>query len=452
MPHINPRRKRATFNSDHRRRTHVPAPADDAIAARLDDLVKPAVYAELDYYRRLGLRSRLLSLPVMMAVLLTLTWRRVSGVSDLTRLLARDRLLWAQPTTVAQPSLSERFLTFPADLVRRIAERVFAQLPERLAARTRPLPPLLKGVLPQFSGCYAIDGSTLEALFRKLKTLQEEPDAPLAGSLTVACDLRNHLPVKLWYEEDALSNGTRLAQPLLDWLPRNALVVFDLGYFAFPFFDKLTAQGGWFVTRLKSKTSYRIETVLLDRPRVRDRIVHLGKYRSNPSTHPVRLVEVYLNGAWRSYLTNVLDPSRLSVVEVVALYGERWQVETVFLETKRLLDLAYLWVGSLNGVQLQVWTTFLFYGVLRDLVDEVAEELKVAAEQVSVEMVYRGLYYYVLARAQGYEGTAAAYLAREAKGLGVLKRERKRPDVMHLVRQALVLPLPPPTLTSEPKA
>ena len=452
MAQFNPRRKRATFNSDHRRRTHVPAPADDALAARLDDLVKPAVYAELDYYRRLGLRSRLLSLPVMTALLLTLTWRRVAGVCELTRLLATERLLWAQPTKVAQSSLSERFLTFPAGLVQRVAERVFAQLPERLAERSRPLPPLLHAILPRFSGCYAIDGSTLEALFRKLKTLQEAPDTPLAGTLTAACDLRHHLPVKLWYEEDPLCNGTRLAQPLLAWLPLDSLVVFDLGYFAFPFFDKLTEKGCWFVTRLKSKTSYTVEKVLLEGPRVRDRLVHLGKYRSNPSKHTVRLVEVYLNGSWQAYLTNVLEPERLSVVEVVAFYGERWQVETVFLETKRLLDLAYLWVGSINGVQLQVWTTFLFYGVLLDLVDEVAEVLQVPGSSVSVEMVYRGLYHYVQARAQGYEGSAAAYLAQEAKRLGIVKRERKRLDLVQEVRRALVLPLPPPALTTEPGA
>ncbi len=47
------------------RRTHVPAPADPDIEQRLTDLVKPAVFAELAYYRQLGLRSRLLDLPVM---------------------------------------------------------------------------------------------------------------------------------------------------------------------------------------------------------------------------------------------------------------------------------------------------------------------------------------------------------------------------------------------------
>ena len=112
MNKINPRRKRATANPDHRRRTHVPAPSDDEITARLNDLVKPALYAELDYYRQLGLRSGLLSLPVMLSLLLTLVWRRVPGVCDLTRMLAQERLLWAEPTKVSSrpsPSASSPF-------------------------------------------------------------------------------------------------------------------------------------------------------------------------------------------------------------------------------------------------------------------------------------------------------------------------------------------------------
>lgn len=64
--------KRATRNPDHARRTHVPAPADADIEHRLTTLVKPAVFAELDYYRHLGLRNRLLTLPVMVAVVLAM--------------------------------------------------------------------------------------------------------------------------------------------------------------------------------------------------------------------------------------------------------------------------------------------------------------------------------------------------------------------------------------------
>jgi hypothetical protein len=448
----NPRRKRATRNFDHARRSHVAAPSDQAIEQRLNELVKPAVYAELGYYRQLGLRNRLLNLPMMVAVVLALIWRRVPGVCTLQRMLAQERVLWSQPTKVSQPALSERLLTFPAVLFERILYRVLARLPTRQQGRSHPQPELLEKVRQRFAACYAVDGTVLEALFRKLKSLQGEPDAPLAGHLVAAVDLLSHLPAKLWWMDDPLSNDKAVLAPLLAWLRPNSLLVFDLGYFAFTFFDALTERDCWFVTRQRRKTSYQVERVLLNRPRLRDRIVHLGKYRANRSEHSVRLIEVYLGHRWQCYLTNVLEPERLSVVDVVCLYQYRWHIETAFLLVKRLLDLAYLWVGSINGVQLQVWATFLFYAILIDLCDEVAEVLQLPLDQISVEMVYRSLYFYVQACANGCTDTAPVFLAREAPLFGIVKRHRPRagPGLAYQVRQALLTTLPPPQSASPP--
>jgi hypothetical protein len=420
----------------------VPAPADPEIEQRLNDLVKPAVFAELAYYHQLGLRSRLLDLPVMVALVLSMLWRRVPGVCTLQRMLARERILWTAPRQVSQPALSERFLTFPAVLFERVLYRVLSRLPARLIGRTRPLPPLLQALQPRFSACYALDGTILEALFRKLNALREVAEAPLVGQLAVVCDLATHLPAKLWYNDDPGANDKAVLPRLLAWLPRNSLLVFDLGFFAFTFFDDLATVGSWFVTRLREKTSFTVQQVLVNRARVRDRIVKLGIYRSNRSSQPVRLIEVYVDGAWRQYITNVLDPLQLSIVEVVELYEYRWRIETAFLLIKRLLDLAYLWVGSQNGVQLQVWATWLYYAVLIDLCDDVAELLQLPLSRISVEMVARSLYFYVQAVDQGYGGDAASYLAQEAKELGIVKRLRppNRPTVTEQIRLALVAP------------
>lgn len=423
---FNTRFKSASGNPDHARRRHTPAPSDPEIEQKLNELVKPAVFAELGYYRTLGLRNRLLNLPVMVAVVLALIWRQIPGVCTLQRLLARERVLWTEPVSVSQPALSERLLTFPAELFERVLRTVLAQLPTRVAARTPSLPPLWAALRARFAACYAVDGTTLEALFRKLDSLRERPEAPLAGHVGAVVDLLSHLPVQVWCADDPATNDRTFLPALLAWLPANSLLVFDVGYFTFSFFDALTEAGSWFITRMRSKVRFRGVQVLLNRPHVRDRIVQLGRYRSNPSRHPVRLIEVYVGGAWHRYLTNVLDPERLSVGEVVAGYEQRWQIETAFLLVKRLLGLAYLWVGSLNGVQLQVWATWLYYAILIDLCAEVADLLQLPLQRISVEMVSRSLYFYVHAVAHGYPGSAATYFADPAnRDLGIVKRPRR---------------------------
>ena len=74
-------------NRDHALKSQRPMVEDEAIAAQLEALVTPAMTAQENYYRRLGLRDRILNLPLMVAALLTLLWRDVAGVRELTRIL-----------------------------------------------------------------------------------------------------------------------------------------------------------------------------------------------------------------------------------------------------------------------------------------------------------------------------------------------------------------------------
>lgn len=441
------KRPKKSSNPDHRRSTHVPAPHDAEIERRLESFVKPAIYAEAQYYRQLGMRNRILTLPVMMALILGMIWRRIPGVCELQRTMARERILWVQPQRVSQSSLSDRFLEFPAELIERVLYRVLETLPAREQARTRPLPPILGEVRSRFAGMYAVDATTLEPLFRKVGSLQDKKGQPvtLGGHVSAAVDLHTHLPCRLWWSSNPHTNEKAMTDDILAWLPRNSLMVFDLGYFSYALFDAITAQGSWFVTRMRNQASYQVTKVLLNRRHVRDQIVQLGVHQTS-CQHPMRLIEVCINGTWHRYLTNVLDPKRLSIVEVVEVYDARWKIETSFLLVKRLLDLSYLWVGSQNGVWLQVLATFLFYSVLIDLCDDVADELGVRLEQISVEMVYRGLYHYSVAVAQGdWDGSAPAYFAQDPKGLGIIKRERPRdgPTTIEIIRRAILeFPLP----------
>jgi len=79
-------------------------------------LLTPVITAQENYYRQLGVRDRILNLPLMVAAVLTLLWRNVPGVTELTRMLAREGFLWCSPTQVTQQAVSKRFLTFPAEL------------------------------------------------------------------------------------------------------------------------------------------------------------------------------------------------------------------------------------------------------------------------------------------------------------------------------------------------
>ena len=83
---------------DHARNRSHPNVNNEVISQQLEDLVKPCVYNQLADYRSLGMRERILGLPLMLAAVLTLVWRQVPSARELNRMLARENLLWAKAT------------------------------------------------------------------------------------------------------------------------------------------------------------------------------------------------------------------------------------------------------------------------------------------------------------------------------------------------------------------
>jgi len=415
---------------DHARPRHAPTPSATVVEAHLEDLVSPVAFGLGAQYRRLGLRQRILGLPAMVAVVLSIVWRQVPSVAELVRLLEREDLLWLPRRPLSAQAVSLRLRTLPATLWSGLLDGLLPTLQGRAAARTRPRPAVVTRAQAAFAQVWAVDGTTLEALFKRVGLLREAPGTPLGGTLEAVLDLDSKLPVALWLDPDPTANDQRFLDRLQALVTVPTLLVFDRGIFSFAFFDWLSEQGHGFVTRARANTALAgVDRVLTATPHLHDRLVRLGAYRSNPCRWPLRLVEVQVAGRWHGYLTNVGDPQVLSAAEVVDLYARRWRIEEAFLLTKRLLGLSYLWSGAFNAIALQVWASWLLYAVLVDLTDAVAEELDQPLDALSLEMVYRGLYHFTVAFQRGDATDPVTYLAAPAQAdLGIVKRRRKYRD------------------------
>jgi hypothetical protein len=333
-------RRPVDLSRDHARPRTAAAPASPAVEARLSELITPTFFAAGDDYRQLGLRARVLTLPVMVGVVLTLIWRQVPSVSELIRLLARERLFWVPRQELTQQALSLRLRCLPAALFARVCADLLPTLHARAAARSRPLPAAVVAAQAVFAQVWAVDGTTLEAVFKKVGLLREEERTVAGGCVGALLDLATKLPVELWVDPAAAGNDLRFRDAIMATLPARTLLLFDRGFYAFPFFDWFTEAKHGFITQARSLAAFDVTRTLLETPRLRDRVIALGRYRSNPCVHPVRLVEVQVGSTWHRYLTNVLDPAVLSPAQVVDLYGRRWRIEEAFAIAKRLLGLA----------------------------------------------------------------------------------------------------------------
>ena len=419
--------KRTNRNPDHVKRHNTPTINNEVISQQLQALLTPAIDAQQKYYKQLGLRNRIINLSLMVAVVLTLLWRQVPSVQELTRLLAREDLLWCRATKIAQQSLAERFLVFPAEFFERVFKDLLPQLQQNWRNRTqRPLPDSIKFTQTKFEKIWIADGTTLEALFRKLKSLEDLKTGQLAGKICTVIDLVTRLPIEIWFHTNPSASDTNFETGLLNLLRDNTLILLDRGFYHFHFFEKLINQNVHFITRLKAKAAVQVIQVFTSNRSVKDQLIKLGTGRGGAPILTLRLVDIRVGKASYSYLTSVLDPVILPPYVVADLYRRRWRIEEAFHTVKRLLGLSYLWTGSINGIKLQVWATWLFYAVLVDLGDAIADELSLPFDRISLEMVYRGLYHFSVAYDKGKATDPVKYFAaKENQDLGVVKYLRK---------------------------
>jgi len=402
------------------------APPDKKIQAHLTELIHPATLTQVAYFHELGLRERTLNLPVMMAFVLSLIWRHLGSVTEAVRVLKHEGLLWVDALKVSQQAVAQRLGSLPALLFERVLGEILPVMAQRWHRRTRPLPPALQWAERHFTAVLALDGSTLDSLLRKCGLLRDGEGPVLAGRMAALLDVVSRLPRQIWYEQDQHAHDQRFWDRALSALEREMLLIFDLGFLNFARFDQLTDMGVFFVTRIQEHITYRVERLVQANERLHDLIVWVGSGKDSQCAQALRLIEWQHNGKWYGYLTNVVDPKRLPAEYVVALYWQRWRIEDAFNIVKRLLGLAYFWTGSINGVQVQVWATWILYAVLVDLTDAVAQALAKPFQALSMEMVYRGLYHFTQAYHRGAADDPVTYLAANAASLAIIKRKRNK--------------------------
>jgi hypothetical protein len=415
-------------------------PPDEEIVAWMAEVVHPAVYAQLDTYYAMGLRARILTLPVMVAFILGMLWQQLGSVREAVRVLREEGMLWVTAGEEVSPqAVLERMSTLPTVLFYRILLDCLPHLQARAQQRQRPLPPAIAWAREQFTQVWAFDGSVLDGLLRKCGLLQAGEGPLLAGKIGTMLDVETQMPVHIWHEEHSQAHDQRFWPWIMSVVSGGCLLLLDSGLLNFERFDQLTEQEVGFVTRPKRNTKMKEVAVLSKTAQIHDTLVILGSNQKQ-CRHQMRLVKVLFRGKWYRYLTNVLDPERLPAPCVVALYDQRWRIEDAFNVVKRLLGLAYFYTGSVNGIQMQVWATWLLYALLVDLTDAVADALNRPFKDISMEMIFRGLYHFAHARHRGQADDPIAYFARKAKALSLIKQKRKRKHLSLIQQMNLTIP------------
>jgi len=334
-------------------------------------------------------------------------WRSIvfEGVWDHSRVAVEDEALYRRCKSDAWERARDLFFAVQS-LVSQPSS------PQRRESRFAP------------GGVYAFDDTVLDEVEKRSTALRSVQETVLPGRVSTVFDVLKGQIVDVEISDDPNQNEKKVARKLLSMVPKQSLILFDLGYFSFRWFDELTDEGAFYVSRLRAGTSlgdtlfeyYRSDTMV-------DRVVWLGKYRADRAKHAVRVIEIRRGSTWHRYMTNQLDAKKLWVQDVVRLYSQRWDIELAFKLIKRVLGLATIWSADPHAIRLQVFAILTVAWVVRAMRKEIAQRLKVPVDDVSEEMM---MVVIPLVMRGGGPDPIGYMLSIESKGKGCVVRRSRR--------------------------
>ncbi|MDE3837791.1 hypothetical protein C0966_11110 [Bacillus methanolicus] len=140
-------------------------------------------------------------------------------------------------------------------------------------------------------------------------------------------------------------------------IDKDALHVFDRGYFDFKKFDEYCRHNIRFCTRIKENTVIHVIEELPVDPSSnisREAIVKLGRMK-----YPVRLIET--KDSQGNTLSIIINDAKMSAQEISELYRNRWQIELFFKWMKQHLIIKRCYGKSANAVFNQIYIAMITF-------------------------------------------------------------------------------------------
>ncbi len=250
-------------------------------------------------------------------------------------------------------------------------------------------------------------------------------------------DLRRQQWTEMIHLHNPNQNDKVVAQELVENLPARSLILADLGFFGFAWFDYLTAKGYWWISRLREKTSHEVIHIYSQSASYFDGVIWLGQYRADRAAYAVRLVQFKIGSVQFQYITNVLDPQALPMKEIALLYARRWDIELAFKMVKQYLKLHILWSAKTEVILLQIWAVLIISQVLQAIRLEIAGLAKVDPFDISMPLLTTYVPQLALEGKNPIE-----MIVNDGRRVGIIRPSRRIRVQTPVIDPSIIAPLP----------
>lgn len=207
---------------------------------------------------------------------------------------------------------------------------------------------------------YALDSTTISlclSLFPWARFRSKKAGIKLHTQL----DLRGHIPSFVLISQGKMNDVSFLDDLMIE---AGALYVRDRGYFDFERLFRFTANGAFFVTRLKKNIPYRRNRIFSRDKHAAVRcdalITPLSREARQHYPQCLRLIE-YFDAEHKRTLVFITNNLVLPAQTIADIYRARWQIELFFKWIKQHLRIKAFFGTSENAVKTQIWIAVSVY-------------------------------------------------------------------------------------------
>ena len=212
-------------------------------------------------------------------------------------------------------------------------------------------------------------------------------------------DLTNTIPTYFEFS-GARTNDVEVGKKTV--IEKGCTYVFDKGYMNYSWWNDISDEGAYFVTRLKrnsaviEESDIQIHNEIISSQLIRLKPSHHGKNRS--CTKMLRRVFVQREG--KSPLVLVTNDLNRSSVEIADLYKQRWQIELFFKWIKQNLKIKKFLGTSENAVKTQICIALISF-VLLHLRNELIEICSEISTKNLLKIIGNNMFYTLKPRNAG---------------------------------------------------
>lgn len=348
-------------------------------------------------------------------------------------------------------ALQRAFARLPLELLIRLAER----LADRLAPPPQQLWNGLKVVIADGMSFLVQDTPELLGKYHRDRSTQSYPCPKLLAVMDYATGLIRRAII-LPYDRNELACFARMFR----FLHPGEVVLLDRAYGSFLHLQMLLAMqvhacvrlkkslvsASWSTCRFRRKRKLGRGDWLVEwhRPQQRPCWMSLRRWRQVPEAILLRQIHYrLLRKGYRPQqgwlITTLLDEKQYPAGEIIALYGQRWQIEVDFRDLKATLGLRVCTGKSLAAVRKQVLGCVLVYNLIRLAMLEAARRLGTTPDRIS----FRGSLHWMLFSGELEQLQRVQVNPRRRRPTQPrrLKNHRKRYNRLNQPRADLILPI-----------